>query len=1207
MTDPNSKSSAAVAETTRLQGKAAEPFGSRWVSANAGTGKTHVLVQRVLRLLLAGARPDTILCLTYTNAAAAEMSNRVFERLSAWAVMSPQELHATVAELLARPPEESDLRVARTLFATTLETAGGLKVQTIHSFCDSLLRRFPLEADVSPNSSLLDEATSRELKTESIERILSRAAKKPDSPLGRALSSVIAFASEDDFNNVVNEALAKRDLLREILEKENGEKGQAPFAGALARLYREFGLEQGDRETDLREQLARSISDEQIDAVYEILNTGKGLAAKTAESLMKARHAANTRQRIKYLQEAFLTQAHTPKKSLCARGVREAAPALVEKLIESQQIFADLWQKQRALRVVRASEALLRLSSEILQVYTAGKIQRAQLDFDDLIEKTNWLLQKSGGASWVLFKLDSGLDHILVDEAQDTSPAQWALISRLTEEFFAGKGTRENRAIERTVFAVGDEKQSIYSFQGAEPKLFAQMRRTMEQQARNINHDLPLIPLTLSFRSTPAILEAVDTVFADRQITPGITFGDVDIHHGAMREGEHGLVEIWDPEVPEERQNSAVWNPLEDLKKPDDPKERLAESIARTIRGWLDNREILPSKNRPVEPGDILILVRKRHPFTEPMIRALKRHDIPAAGADRMKVAEQIAVEDLMVLGDFLLLPEDDLALATVLKSPLFGLDDDDLFMIRRDPNDAELVRTGRDGTIQPKNIPLWWALKKCRDSNRSEAISAAYNQLARWMKRADKVPPFELFAGILDINGMREKLTGRLGSEAGDALNEFLAIALAYDDNSPPSLQQFLDTVRNTNTEIKRDMEKGVNEVRIMTVHGAKGLEAEIVFMPDTTTTPSSGRSGKVQALPASGHPPGTPDHLVWCVPGSKDVDQVAAIQESKALAEKEEYNRLLYVAMTRARDRLYVCGWLGRNKMPDHSWYALIKSALEDKCIETNDAEGRKIWRFERGTPTTLPEKSKEAKPADGAPEVPETPAWMEQPVRKPAAKTATLSPSNLVSHDLAETAAEYLPEDAFDVERERLARNAGKFRGILIHALLEHLPELPPDLWRAAARRVLDARAHELDEEQGKAIIDEAIAVLETPEFKPFFTPGSAAESAFVAPLAGSDGKTADLRLSGQIDRLVVLKNEVLIIDYKTNRHVPASVRDAPEAYIVQLAAYRHALRPLFKAQKIRCALLWTRKPALMWLPEELLDQYEQKLPELARQQG
>ncbi len=1189
----------AVARTSQLQARAAEPFGSRWVSANAGTGKTHVLVQRVLRLLLAGARPDTILCLTYTNAAAAEMENRLFEHLSTWAVMSHGDLRKAVSMLLGTPPSSEDLQLARTLFATTLETAGGLKVQTIHSFCERLLRRFPLEADISPNSGLLDEAAARELKNEAIERILLRAARKPDSPLGRALSTVIAFASEDGFNIVINEALGKRALLKNIIEKETGNKD--PFEGAINRLHEEFGLTKECGYDTLRNQLAATIGNEDIETVYEVLNTGKGLAAKTAERLMKARHAGSLSERIDHLHDAFLTRTHTPRKSLCAKSVRDSAPAPIEKLVKAQECFAVLWQQLRALRVVQASRALLRLSSEIMQVYTRHKVQRAQLDFDDLIEKTNWLLSKSGGASWVLYKLDSGLDHILVDEAQDTSPAQWSLISRLTEEFFAGRGSHENQPIERTVFAVGDEKQSIYSFQGAEPRLFAKMRQNMKQQAANIGHDLPLIPLTLSFRSTPAILEAVDRVFCDHENTPGISFGNETIHHGAKRLDEAGLVEIWDLEISEKQRETAVWNPLEDLQKPDDPKERLAENIALAIRGWLDNGEMLEALGRPVRPGDILILVRRRQPFTEPMMRALKRHNIPVAGADRMKVAEQIAVEDLMVLGDFLLLPEDDLALATVLKSPLFGLDDDDLFTIRREPDNPELVHTGKDGVERMKNFPLWLALKKAAAANRDERYGQAYEQLSRWLKRADKVPPFELFAGILDINNMREKLTARLGSEAGDALNEFLAMALDFDENTPPSLQEFLTHVRSTNSEIKRDMEKGINEVRIMTVHGAKGLEAEIVFLPDTTSTRSGNSSGMVQTLAARHHPPQTPDHLIWCVPGSRDVAQVAAIQEAKTSAEREEYNRLLYVAMTRARDRLYVCGWLGRNRLQDNSWYALIHKALAGRSVETNNEHGRKIWRFESGS-AVAPAPGKGAGQSRTDTDMP-PPAWLQQPAARSDPPMKYISPSGLLPPRLAESVGENLAEDAIDPERERLARDMGKLRGILIHALLEHLPDIARNEREKAARRVLAQKGADLPHEQRQEIIAETIRVLDTPEFAELFEENSAAERSFIAPLTNaSDGQKACL--SGQIDRLVVRDSEILIIDYKTGLHVPATPGEIPPAYIVQLAAYRRAIRPLFESRQIRCALLWTKSPALMWLPDPLLDDAEESLSELAK---
>ena len=394
----------------------------------------------------------------------------------------------------------------------------------------------------------------------------------------------------------------------------------------------------------------------------------------------------------------------------------------------------------------------------------------------------------------------------------------------------------------------------------------------------------------------------------------------------------------------------------------------------------------------------------------------------------------------------------------------------------------------------------------------------------------------------------------------------------------------------------------KGINEVRIMTVHGAKGLEAEIVFMPDTTTASSSNKSGAVHALQTSGHPSDIPDHLIWCVPGSRDVEQIKAIHDQRLEAEKEEYNRLLYVAMTRARDRLYITGYLGRNKLSQNSWYALVQSGLEELVVETNDVRGNKIWRLETGLSSKTASDIKTA--ASTGEERQPLPAWMEQDAQKPPAKIATVTPSNLIPTELADSLAENLHDDALDPERDRLARNMGKYRGILVHALLEHLPALSPDLWQAAAVRVLDRNGRDLSDEQRAEIIVEAIRVLEHKEFANLFAANSSAECSFIASIDAPKALDPGLRISGQIDRLVVTEREVLIIDYKTNRHVPLNAKEIPTAYIAQLAAYRLSVRPLFGDKSIRCALLWTKQPSLMWLPDALLDQYESQLPDLAK---
>ncbi|MBE0691141.1 MAG: UvrD-helicase domain-containing protein, partial [Anaerolineae bacterium] len=510
----------------------------------------------------------------------------------------------------------------------------------------------------------------------------------------------------------------------------------------------------------------------------------------------------------------------------------------------------------------------------VQQRYIEAKARRAALDFDDLILRTAGLLTKADWAEWVLYKLDRGLEHILVDEAQDTSPRQWSIISGLANEFFAGAGAHDRP---RTLFAVGDEKQSIYSFQGAEPKLFASSGADFARRAADAELNWRTVPLILSFRSTEAVLASVDRVFADPVRTPGLMASAGPIQHHARRIGHAGLVEIWPTEVWQAPEAAEAWSPLSD-EPAQSPVARLTNRIAETIDGWLKGGERLESENRPVRAGDILILVRKRQPFAAAMVAALKARGIPVAGSDRMQLTEQIAVEDMMALGEFLILPEDDLALAAVLKSPMFNLDDDDLLTFA----------PGRKGS-------LWSALLAAAKAN--PRLAPAATTLRRWRAEADFRPPYEFFASLLDNEGIRTRMLARLGPEAAEPLDEFLDLALDYDDRNPPSLQGFLVWLRRLRLEIKRDQEHGRDEVRVMTVHGAKGLEAPIVFLPDTCSSGSGRQAGSLLPLPGVRRPVGFPDPYVWPVKGTSRHPAVQAAKNAIDAAEAEERDRLLYV----------------------------------------------------------------------------------------------------------------------------------------------------------------------------------------------------------------------------------------------------------------------------------------------------------------------
>lgn len=1173
------------ARTTRAQAEAADSQASVWVSANAGTGKTHVLTNRVLRLMLAGTPPERILCLTYTKAAAAEMSKRVFGTLAKWVTVADADLRRTLSELLTRPANDAELALARTLFTRSIETPGGLKVQTIHAFCERLLQRFPLEAGVPPGFQILDEEEARAIHRDAIELVLGEATRDRASPHGRALTVAIAHAADDRFDEVLKDAIRRRDWLEAASRMEDG-PDDGLLAGADVIYRRALGVRPGiDLKTVVRQQ-SDVLDDGTLARAAQVLGSGKSTDQEIGAALAAAGTASETSGKVAALRLALLTKEGQPRsdKRFVTKAIQQAEPALYATLVSARNRFATLESEAIALGTIDATLALLTLAGRVMQRYDEAKRRRAALDFDDLIARTANLLATSPSAEWVLYKLDGGLDHILVDESQDTAPPQWRVIEALAQEFFSGTGAREEQ---RTLFAVGDEKQSIYSFQGAAPEMFAMMGRRFAAMAEQAGALWRQVPLDLSFRSTAPVLEAVDGVFADATRTPGLSTGPSAIRHIARRFDKAGRVEIW-PTVPyEPPPPSDAFDPLgESVTRV--PATQLAARIAETIAGWLSSGERLESEGRPIRAGDILVLVRKRRPFAAPMVAALKARGIPVAGADRIRLTEQIAVQDLMALGDFLTLPEDDLALAEVLKSPFFDFDDDDLLHIAR----------GRKGA-------LWSALLSHADTG--PRVRAAGDTLKRWRARADFVPPFEFFSGLLDKEGMRLRLLTRLGPDAADAIDEFMNLALAYDDRAPPSLSGLLAWLRDGTRDVKRDMDHGQDEVRVMTVHGAKGLEAPIVFLPDTCTTASAGGSdAALVGLDGVTRPAGVPDPWVWCVQGAGRIAAIETAREQVKARERDERNRLLYVAMTRPRDRLYVAGFEGKRGRADGCWYDLITSALADRTTPVETAAGR-VLRMQ-STQTGAVETGRVDAVAAHPPAP--LPPWALTPAPKEPQLTVPLAPSSLAPYD-----SDSSGEPATPAPRDRAGEeppapspsqpaDLGRFlRGTLTHGLLEHLPTLPKATWAASAEQFVRLRGKGLSPGARTSIVREVLAILEDADFAPIFGPGSRAEAGIVAELPRPGGRGPALRLNGQIDRLVVRDADVLVIDYKTNRTPPKGLSDVAETYCYQLAAYKLALSAIFPGKTIRAALLWTDGPLLMEIPSSMLDTFAARLWTLA----
>lgn len=1136
------------------QRRAAHPATSVWVGASAGSGKTKVLTDRVLNLFLDGAAPQRILCLTFTKAAAAEMSNRINDRLSGWAAADDETLQAQLKGL-GRKPDAGELIRARRLFAQILDAPGGMRIMTIHAFCQSVLARFPLEAGVAPHFDVMADRDAAELLEATRNEMLARARAQTDPELAAALAEVTGRIHELSFPELIADLSFVRGRIAELRERHGG------IEGLIDATYGALGI---DRDVTPDIVVAQACADGAFDelalrrAIAPLAQaTGKS-DPQTARTLTQwledpAWRIANFDA---YLG-VFLTQAAAPRKQLCTKSAILAEPRLPEILAAEQSRLLAVYERRNKATVGLATTALLRLASAIIDIYARRKAERALLDYDDLILLTRALLDRPGVPAWVLFKLDGGLDHILIDEAQDTNPDQWRIVAALAAEFFAGLGAGEEQRLGRTIFAVGDVKQSIFSFQRADPAVFDAMRRHFRERVIAAQAKWDDVALDMSFRSVGSVLGAIDAVFGKPEASRGVVAEDAVLRHQPVRLRQAGRVELWPLVSAREAIPPETWKPPVERVASDSPRSRLAGLLARRIRAWLDEGELLPARDRPIEPGDIMILVRRRGAFVEEMVRALKDMSVPVAGVDRMVLTEQLVVMDLVALGEFLLLPEDDLTLATVLKGPLIGFEEDALFTLAH----------GREGS-------LWQALRA--HSGADNEFGRAYESLAALLGQVDFTRPYDFYAGLLAAGG-RQRLLARLGVEAEDPLYEFLSLALAYERTNAPSMQGFLHWLAAGNTQVKRDLEQGGGQVRVITVHGAKGLQAPVVILPDTTQVPS--------------HSPRllwpTDKNVMLWAPYSGDRDSLAtqAHQQARA-AQDDEYRRLLYVAMSRAEDRLYVCGWnTGRPPAAD-CWYNLVAQALMPIAQEVHDPFLARLdgdidptlWRLEQQQTAPVPQ----SEPVQAPPSPPSLPDWATAPAPAEPDPPRPLAPSRPSGEE--PPVRPPLSADGTDPYR----------RGLLIHRLLQSLPDLAEADRAAACQRMLAQPAHGLDAAARQAIADEVAAVLAHPGFGRLFGPGSRAEVP-VAGVIARHGPSARV-VSGQVDRLLVTDSEILVLDYKTNRPPPSEAADVPAIYLRQMATYRRLLREVYPGRDVRCALLWTDGPTLMALGSEHLDPFD-----------
>ena len=1109
-------------EATNRQVQAANPENSTWLSANAGSGKTRVLTDRVARLLLNRVQPQHILCLTYTKAAASEMQNRLFRRLGEWAMLDDAALRDRLGELgLDHTLDDTELRNARTLFARAIETPGGLKIQTIHSFCSSLLRRFPLESGVSPQFAEMEERAIALLRAEVVQDMA-------DGPQADLVDGVAYYHTGSDF-----------DDLTAAITNARGAFLQSPDADEIRSW---LSLPAGFDRSALLDSVFSGGEGPLLEQAAKIIAKGSSTDVKNAARLTSV--TPGTLGALQEMEGVFLT-GETAKEPFTAKigsfPTKKTAEALGDLLPRLQDLMRRVESAREARLALATAEktlALHRFAHAFLIEYERQKTQRGWLDFDDLIFKARGLLTDPAVAAWVLYRLDGGIDHILVDEAQDTSPEQWRVIELLAQEFTSGAGARADTP--RTIFIVGDKKQSIYSFQGADPREFDRMRAEFDTRLNDTGRPLADFELEHSFRSAQVILDLVDQCFE------GCAGSGFSAHsrHQAFNVNMPGRVDLWPLIEPVETddEDDAWHDPVDRLGKRHHMVQ-LAQRIACEIRRMIDEKETVPAENsagamRPVREGDFLILVQRRSILFQEVIRACKDQRLAIAGADRLKVGAELAVRDLAALMMFLATPDDDLSLAVALKSPLFGWSEAELYAL-----------------AQPRKGGLWPALR-----GRADEHPRTMEMLTDLRDHTDFLRPYDLIERILTRHQGRRHLLARLGPEAEDGINAFLAQALAYERSAVPSLAGFLQWMETDELEIKRQMDSAGNRIRVMTVHGAKGLESPIVILPDTGRRNLRGADSVIVDQ----------GQAIWRLNGKSMPARLKDASEAAAAQEQAERDRLLYVAMTRAEKWLIVAaaGDLGKD---GQAWYSRVDDAMQALDAAAHPfsfGTGKRLSQGGWTGPAVPLPKPDNQQPAD-------LPAYFLTTSPHPPGAPATLSPSDLGG-------AKALPGEAGQDE------DAAKRRGRQMHTLLEHLPSVAPEDWRKQATHLLGQGADMADAATLTVLLDEVRRTLFDPECRFLFEGNALAE----VPVSANLPALAGRRVHGVIDRLLIAPDHVLAVDFKTNAEVPARPEDTPEGLLRQMGAYSAALSLLYPAHHIETALLWTARPCLMRLPHDLV---------------
>jgi ATP-dependent helicase/nuclease subunit A len=1114
---------------------ASNPDYNVWVSASAGTGKTKVLIDRILRLLLKGNSIDKILCITFTKVAAQEMINRLSSILARWSILEDADLAKELFLLNEEEPTTEEISLAKQLFANFIDNPQKINIQTIHSFCQNILNNFPIEANIMSGFKVIEPDYAQELKKQAIESVLNTKIFDDSLEIKNTLTTIVKHISALDFENKISSILNYPEKMDILQDKYNL---NIDFESFKLNLYEELKAKQGISAESILQQyfdgsfnklafleiisIAQGTKNKlsasfDINKLFWFLNLPKDEQIKNKDVWEKVFYTTSGSIRKKIVNEGFLKELQDGQ-ALWVKQVIEEELLRLEKLRNEykNQISAEI------------NLAFMQLAYEIYKAYENIKLSLGVLDFNDLIIKTHKLLNKSLVIPWILYKLDNKISHILVDEAQDTNPLQWDIIRVFVEEFFTGSSSNQEN---RSIFVVGDVKQSIYSFQGASPEYFNVIKALFKEKVKNAEKIWHQVPMNTSFRSSSGVISAVNHITSNLFSQNDNIYKEEDFTHLAHNQNLGANIEIWPLLVDDNKEEK--WRRYKNL----------ATAIVKKIKKLNQDG---------VSYGDILILYRKRegNPTLNYLVKFLKESEIPVLGVDKLNLSEHLAVNDLIALAKFLLQQNDDFSLACVLKSPIFNLKDDDIFNLKI-TNSSSLFNS----LNQEKYIHI-------------------YNKLNKWVSLVDYIPVYDLFFHILYVEKNFTNFLNSFGNEVQDILMEFMNLILQFNERTQSknisNLQIFLEFITKGDHKISRDSSSKKDMVNLMTIHASKGLESRVVFILNDLDAKSQ------NDIILYNENPSTPLLLLKL---SKDyqndyTNQIVLKQKNYQL---KELARLFYVAITRAKEQLYICSVA--KQAPDenedkanHLWWQILNNAINNNVFFEHNLSAlesdffdeklgfvtKKAFCISQATPLIKKEIFSQNS-------INFIPQWCFKEAPKEQNPTKPLSPSKIDFEEKYFSS----PLSQMDEKKNNLIN-----KGLLVHKILEQINYLSDykeiELF---INNILNGYAEQLTEQSIIEIKNNIHSLLNKKELMFLWENKGMAE----VGISGQINYNNELNIvSARVDKIIKIDNKLWVIDYKYAKkpNLPS------KKHIKQMEIYKSILKNIYPECDISGLIIYTQ---------------------------